>query len=282
MPNKIVALITGILFFITTQTTSAQSDEKWLPSSISLYSSDTTDVMAFHFEYDTLNRLAEFITFTNQDQISIKNGKKLEYDLDNNLVKSIEYLSINDSIVSRSELGFKLLNGNKIELRNAAYYTGILHLDEGKKILIKLEETTTDSIQTKYVTTTFEYRNDLLYKRIENTIIEIHPQKVEGESQYIPSESKTESTSHTYEIKTDKLFPLNNFYPRWLLTYLKIDDLIVFPSVKFDSSDSDKEIESEIDVTYHYNNENYLTGWTVIDPNEDEKIHCEIEYIKAK
>lgn len=167
MPNKIVALITGILFFITTQTTSAQSDEKWLPESISMYIEGKKDFVNYYFEYNDLNQLTTFTIATNQNRNLdiIENRKKFEYGSDNNIIKAIEYLSMNDSIVAESELQFNTLENNKIEIKRGSNNTVTLHLDKDHIFLIKLEENTSNNIKRRHETTTFEYRNNFLYKQ---------------------------------------------------------------------------------------------------------------------
>lgn len=281
MPNKIVVLIISIVFGINIQTVSAQTDEKWLPSSMTVYSNAKEDKATFHFKYDEANRLNEVETILNLSQTIIRKRKNLKYDSYNNPIKLISYISINDSIISEYESMVNTSN-NKIEIKNGSYYIGILHLDEKGKFLTKLEETTNDSIQTKHVITTFEYRNNVLYKRKENTLVEFLPKEVEGKNEYDHTESKAESTSHIYDIKTNKQLPFNNLQPRWLLAYFKIEDVIVFPAIKISSSDPDKGIMPEMDISYHYNTENYLTGWTIIDSESGERTHCNIEYTKVK
>ena len=278
MYNKLLLLAICIVFGINIQTVSAQTNEKWLPSSMMMYNTQDNDTICVNIEYDTANRLTSFIVGIASEKMVM--GCTLKYESGIYPIKLIRYMSNNDSIISEAEFTINYKEHNIIEFVNDSDNISVLHLDKDGKFLTKVEETITDSIKTKYVTTTFEYKNNILYKRTENTLEQTHPIiSIEGEE--VPSESKVESVMHTHNTEPNKRSVFQNYDPRWLSIYLRIEEVFSLPDFLM-NIDGEDNLLSEVDITHHYNEDGFSTGWDAIDSENNDETHCTIEYVKAK
>lgn len=274
MYNKLLLLVICIVFSINIQTVSAQADEKWLPSSIEIkiqYKPEY-ETMSFYFKYDDSNRLIEN-NFSFGSDLS-KIIQCIKYDLDNKPIEILKYESFCDSVGKRKKYDINYLNDQNIEITCDSNDVSILFLDEENGFLRKIEQISSDSTQTKYVTTTLEYLNNILCRRTENSLIVTTSDNLPEEGTHIPSKSDVKSQTYTYTIDKNKKSLFENISPRWLAAFLKLEDLTENFLYILDVDPKT--------ITYYYNEDQYPTGWTVIDHERDEEVYCKIEYIKVE
>lgn len=284
MPNKIIVLITSILFLTTTQTATAQTNEKWLPSSMEIYNDLTKDSVLFKIDYDSSNRMVGYLLSIEQNMESKVLTTYIKYTIlygsDNRPTELIKQ-NFNDEVAEKPKrYTVNYTEDNKVEIKSDTNYLAILYLDSRNNLPIRSESTNNDSLFRSQANMTYEYKNESLYKRIEEVLF-----VTKIGDRYIDEDLDPDPILVTsiFDYEADKKSTLAHLHPKWLSIYLRLDDMFTIPITIY--SDDDKEYrlnDTDINKEVYYNDNGYKTGWETFDENLGEKVRCTIEYIKAK
>lgn len=284
MLNKITILVICILFLITTQSAIAQTDEKWLPSSMEIYNDLTKDSVIFKIDYDSSNRMVGYLLSIEQNMESKVLTTYIKYTIsygsDNRPTELIKQ-NFNDEVVEKPKrYTINYPEDNKVEIKSDTNYLAILYLDSRNNLPIRSESTNNDSLFRSQANMTYEYKNESLYKRIEEVLF-----VTKIGDRYIDEDLDPDPILVTsiFDYEEDKKSTLAHFQPKWLSIYLRLDDMFTIPITVY--SDDDKEYrlnDTDINKKVYYNDNGYKTGWETFDENLGEKAHCTIEYIKVK
>lgn len=280
MYNKLLLLVICIIFGINIQSVSAQADEKWLPSSVTILNNMHKDTMSLEVEYDSFNRIVNYTSIITEDN---RNKITKEYIIrygsgDNQPTELTYYNSENDIIKGGKRYTLNYPQDNKIEIKHGTTYTNIIYLDSDNGFPTKFEETETDSMFITYTTTSFEYKNKSLSRRSENILIIVNPTNKDPEDYFEP-EVKYETTTYNYD--AGKKILLEHVSLRWLTAYMKFDDILAMPNFIDETYTGIKPFEG-INISVRYNDNGYKSGWEILEEESGEKVYCNIEYVKAK
>lgn len=284
MPNKIIVLITSILFLTTTQTATAQTNEKWLPSSMEIYNDLTKDSVLFKIDYDSSNRMIGYLLSIEQNMESKVLTTYIKYTIsygsDNRPTELIKQ-NFNDEVAEKPKrYTVNYPEDNKVEIKSDTNYLATLYLDSNNNLPIRSESSNNDSLFRSQTNITYEYKNESLYKRIEegSFVTKIGDRYIDKDLDPDPI-----LVTSIFDYEADKKSTLAHFHPKWLSIYLRLDDIFTIPITVY--SDDDKEYrlnDTDINKEVYYNDNGYKTGWETFDENLGEKVRCTIKYIKAK
>lgn len=284
MYNKTLLLIICIIFGITAQTTSAQTDEKWLPSSMEIYNDLTKDSVLFKIDYDSSNRMVSYLFSMKQNTESKKTTTHIKYTIlygsDNRPAELIRQ-SFNDEIAEKpKQYKVNYPEDNIVEIKSDTNYTAILYLNDRNNLPIRSESTNNDSLFKSRTNINYEYKNKSLYKRIEDGsfIAKIGDRHIDEDS-----DSEPILVTSIFDYEADKKAILEHLHPQWLSIYLRLDDIFTTPTIVYYNNDKEYwSKDTDINRDVYYNDNGYKTGWQTFDENLGEKVNCTIKYIKVK